>query len=195
MDPNAELAAMMDSLSPPADAETTINKSHKPDRTSVTLWPTTHTEIIVEEGVETMTEWVDFPIHTPSESDIFPRGVKPAFRPRLVNVPVENGAGRMVAKERMSYVTLLGVLLLVLGLVCVVNLLVVKVYRKHSGSETVKIASGKDKDGRLVRGRENRKRERRWRYDMSGFMKRPAGAAEAKGRVEDNEKDWEDVED
>ena len=189
------LAAFLDSLSPPTDAETATNKVYKPDRTSVTLQPTMHIEMVFQEAVETVTEWVDMPVTTPSlTNNIFPNGVKPAFRPRVASTVVENGAGRMVAKENMSYIRLLGVFLLVSGLMCVVNLAVVKVYRKYWGKEHVKIESNSPRrNGDLVRGFENRKRERRWRYDMSGFMKRHEVTGEERRVVEEKEKDWEDV--
>ena len=49
--------------------------------------------------------------------------------------------------------------LLVFGLVCVVNLVVVNTYRKYWGKERVKIESNSPRrNGDLVRGLENRKR-------------------------------------
>ena len=103
-----ELAAFLDTLSLPANAETAINKPIESTRNTPTDWVAPHTETILEEAVETVTAWVDLPLHSPSIGNIFANGVKPAFRPRVASMVVESGAGRMVAKGNMSYVRLLG---------------------------------------------------------------------------------------
>lgn len=65
--------------------------------------------------------------------------------------------------------------------------------RKHRGTEAVIIeGSPQSKDGSLVRGRENRKRERRCRYDTPRYRERPEDAAEVERKAEENKDgDWE----
>lgn len=81
-------------------------------------------------------------------------------------------------QSQTFYVKLLGAFLLVVGVVWAIHMMAMRMDRKHWRLEAV-ITEGipQSNDTGLVRGRENRKRERRCRYDTPGYRERPEDAA------------------